>query len=54
MKLRVIGPPRRGNTGAGEGWFVRCACVRVVAVGGVHTSNYGCSDVSLASTFAKM
>lgn len=33
MKLRVIGPPRRGNTGDGEGWLVRCMGVRVVGMG---------------------
>lgn len=59
MKLRVIGPPRRGNTGDGEGWLVRCMGVRVVGMGrgeegGDHTSNYWCSDVNLASTFGGM
>ena len=31
-----------------------CVCVCVVAMGGVYTSNYECSDVSSASTFGKM
>lgn len=39
MKLRVIGPPRKGNTADGEGWFVRSLplslCVRDGHDGGV-------------------
>lgn len=51
MKLSVTCPSRRGNTGDGEGWSAQRARVRVCCD---HTSNYGCSDVSLASTFGKM